>query len=236
MFLAEMMKVKRTPFFWLHLLFPLLGAGAFICYFAAYGSQEETTRLRLILDIIMTVFPILCSVVTGMAVQQEEASCFYGILAREKRGSALLVKLVFLWGMGTAATVLLYLGMGVGIRIFSGENLAELLWSAALGTAVWGLVPYTFHLFLNLKFGMGVSVFFGVFESLQVIVYSNIELAGVFRYIPFAWQIDWAKDAVSRREAEHAAEWGLCLVLSAVFVFLLALWFRRWEGRRNYET
>ena len=65
--------------------------------------------------------------------------------------------------------------------------------------AFCNLIIYILHLFLSFKFGLGLSLFWGVFESLQCILYSNIELKGVARYIPFAWSMNWVQDILSRQ-------------------------------------
>ena len=52
---------------------------------------------------------------------------------------------------------------------------------------------------VSFKFGLGLSLFWGVFESLQCILYSNIELKGLARYIPFAWSMNWVQDILSRQ-------------------------------------
>ena len=107
MMYAEIIKLRRTPFFWCHLLFPVAGAVVFGYYFTSYVTQSETNRFRLILEITATIFPILASVMTGIVVAPEEATGFYTILSEEKRGRAILTKLLFLWGMGALALLLL---------------------------------------------------------------------------------------------------------------------------------
>ena len=104
---AEIIKLRRTPFFWCHLLFPVAGAVVFGYYFTSYVTQSETNRFRLILEITATIFPILASVMTGIVVAPEEATGFYTILSEEKRGRAILTKLLFLWGMGAGVAYFL---------------------------------------------------------------------------------------------------------------------------------
>ena len=198
MMYAEIIKLRRTPFFWCHLLFPVAGAVVFGYYFTSYVTQSETNRFRLILEITATIFPILASVMTGIVVAPEEATGFYTILSEEKRGRAILTKLLFLWGNGSTCTVT---ACRLFWSLFPAFHKGWWIWNilfALSGMAVFAVILYVFHLFLNLKWGIGISVFFGVFESLQAIIYSNITLTGIFWYLPFAWQINWCRMCCSR--------------------------------------
>lgn len=236
MMYAEIIKLRRTPFFWCHLLFPVAGAAVFGYYFTSYVTQSETNRLRLILEITATIFPILTSIMTGIVVAPEEATGFYTILSEEKRGRAILTKLLFLWGMGTLALLLLAVCFGAFSLLLTGVGGYGTFFLALSGMAIWAILLYVFHLFLNLKWGIGISVFFGVFESLQAIIYSNITLKGIFWYLPFAWQINWSKDVLQQVVTRHAAGWGVCALLTVAAVVFFVRWFLRWEGRKIYET
>ena len=106
---------------------------------------------------------------------------------------------------------------------------------SVLGLAMNSLVMYALHLFFSLKFGLGLSVFLGVFECLQCILYSNIELHGLWRYIPFSWSVNWVHDVLNGRLVSNTVQWILIAVLSVGFLWVILYWFSRWEGRKNYE-
>lgn len=78
-------------------------------------------------------------------------------------------------------------------------------------------------------------MFLGVFESLQCILYSNIELKGIWRYIPFAWSMNWVHDVLNNGLSVHVTEWIWIAALTIGGVLLTLLWFSHWEGRKNYE-
>ena len=105
----------------------------------------------------------------------------------------------------------------------------------AAGMAFCNLIIYILHLFLSFKFGLGLSLFWGVFESLQCILYSNIELKGVARYIPFAWSMNWVQDILSRQIFNYGTEKIWIAALTTGGLLLTLLWFSHWEGRKNYE-
>lgn len=236
---AELIKLKHTPFFLSHIWIPVVGAIVFACYYMMYQEQPEVQRIRLIFEITATMFPFLCSVMTGIAVMQEEqASHFYQLLSEQERSKILLEKLLILWGFGILALWILGAVFAAGIG-FCGALRWEVLAALAelfVGAVVSSIVLYVFHLFISLAYGFGISVFFGVFESMQAVIYSNIKLSGIWRYIPFAWQIEWSKDVLNGNVAAHAAQWGIRLTLTAAGILLLVLWFGRWEGRRRYDA
>ena len=110
-----------------------------------------------------------------------------------------------------------------------------LLIQSVLGLAMGSFVIYALHLLLSLKFGLGISLFWGVFECLQCILYSNIELHGLWRYIPFSWSVNWVHDVLNGRLISNAAQWLLIAILSVGILLAILYWFSRWEGRKNNE-
>lgn len=90
-------------------------------------------------------------------------------------------------------------------------------------------------LILSMKFGLAISLFWGVFECLQCILYSNIELQGFWRYIPFSWSVNWVQDVLNDKLASNSAQWMIVSILSAGALLAILYWFVHWEGRKNNE-
>lgn len=231
---SEAVKVKHTSFGILHICIPAAGAILYIIYYLLYGSTADERRLRMILEITATVFPLLISVIVGLNVAVEEkASHFQSMLAVPGRCRILLAKVMYLYCAGISALCWLLVLFVAGMQIFNRINtvLPARLLFAAVGIAVCNFVIYVLHLFLSLKFGLGVSLFWGVFESLQCILYSNIELKGMARYIPFAWSMNWIQDVLKNQVLIHRTEWIWIVILMIGSFGLVLLWFSRWEGR-----
>lgn len=152
-------------------------------------------------------------------------------------GQCYPAKLVFLYGSGIFALFALLLLFLIGIYLFGMSNTVglEMLIGAAAGIAFCNLIIYILHLFLSFKFGLGLSLFWGVFESLQCILYSNIELRGIVRYIPFAWSMSWVQDILNQQFFSCRTEkiWIVALTIGGLLLTLL--WLSYWEGRKNYE-
>ena len=159
------------------------------------------------------------------------------LLGVPDRCKSMLTKLVVLYGTGIAALFSLFLLFLLGVHLVGIANTVPLymLVKAAAGMAFYNFIIYALHLFLSFRFGLGISLFWGVFESLQCILYSNIELNGMARYIPFAWSMNWVHDVMNDRLSVHATEWIWIAVFTIGGVLLTFLWFSHWEGRKNYE-
>ncbi len=235
---SEKLKIRHTPFKAIHIIIPLMGAFLFIIYYILYSNVNDFQKLNLILEITATIFPLLISIVVGLNIALEEKNChFQLLLAVPNRKKILFSKVIVLYGTGVTALFFVFFIFMVGINLsgWAGAVTPLLLLQAVIGIACTSLVIYILHLFLSLKFGMEISLFWGVFESLQCILYSNIRLRGIWRYIPFAWSINWIQDVFDGKLSKHQTEWLMIAVLSFLTLFLLLTWFSHWEGRKNYE-
>ena len=235
---SEQVKTKHTPFWAIHFCIPAIGALLFLAYYSQYGSTADSKKLRMILEITTTFFPLLISVIVGLNVALEEkASHFQTLLAVPNRHKNMLAKLTYLYGSGVFALFFLFLLFVVGIHLLGMADTVPLgmLIGAAAGMSFCHLIGYILHLFLSFKFGLGLSLFWGVFESLQCILYSNIELKGIARYIPFSWSMNWVQDILSRQIFNYGTEKIRIVALTTGGLLLTLLWFSHWEGRKNYE-
>ena len=234
---ADFLRQRRTSYWSIHTVFPIVGAILFVFYFLLYQNVDELNKLRLLLELTSMVFPLLISVIVGLNITQEErTSHFQSLLAVPDRWKILLAKFVALYLSGIFSLALLFVlfAIGAGMRR-TGTILWGLLIQSVLGLAMGSFVIYALHLLITLKFGLGISMFWGVFECLQSILYSNIELHGMWRYIPFSWSVNWVHDVLNDRLISNAAQWILIAMLSVGILLAILYWFSRWEGRKNNE-
>lgn len=181
-------------------------------------------------------FPLLISIIAGLnLLQEEKASYFQNVLAVSNRSDKFLSKLIVLYGAGAISLSALTAFFILGISLAGKAETIQigLLVKAVLGIAVGNLIIYILHLFLSFKFGIGISLFWGVFETLQCIMYSNIELHGITRLIPFSWAVNLMHDMLDR--SGNIMEFAVILLLTVVVLILTLIWFNNWEGRKNYE-
>lgn len=235
---SELLKNRHTAFPALHIVMPVLGAAVFLLYFLNYPKVGVSQKMRLISEVTAVFFPVLISAAVGIhMLTEEKASHFYGILAVPDRKKVLLGKLLVLYASGVGALALLCGLWCAGMLLWNRAGQVPWLQAVQLtaGMAVAGLFSYVFHLFVNMRAGLGVSVFFGVFESMQSIMYSNVELRGGFRYIPFAWSMEWIKDVMNGSVRSHLTDYAVVMLLTAVALMASLVWFEHWGGRKSYE-
>ena len=234
---ADFMKQRHTSYFGIHTVIPITGAVLFVFYFLLYQNVDGLKRLRLLLELTAMVFPLLISIIVGLNITQEErASHFQSLLAMPDRRKILLAKFATLYLSGIFSLVLLFVLFAIGAGMSQTEIIPwSLLIQSVLGLALGSFVIYALHLFLGLKFGLGISLFWGVFECLQCVLYSNIELHGLWRYIPFSWSVNWVHDVLNGKLAANAVQWIFVVALSVGSLLAILHWFSRWEGRKNDE-
>ena len=234
---ADFIKQRHTFYFGIHTAFPMAGAILFVFYFLIYKNVDELKRLCLLLELTAMAFPPLISMIVGLNITQEErASHFQNLLAVPDRRKILLAKFAALYLSGIFSLALLFALFAIGAGMSRTEMSPwGLLIQSVLGLAMGSFVVYALHLFLSLKFGLGISMLWGVFECLQCVLYSNIELHGLWRYIPFSWSVNWVHDVLTGKLAANAMHWVLVSALSAGSLFAILHWFSRWEGRKNDE-
>lgn len=234
---SEFIKLRHTAYWMIHTLVPLAGAILFVFYFVFYSSVDSFEKLKLTMELTAMVFPLLISGIVGMNISQEERSShFQNLLAVPNRKKAFLSKLTAHFLSGMISLTMLFLIFGIGVNIGSNEFFSwKLLLLTFPGVAFSSLVLYVLHLFLNLKFGLGISLFWGVFECLQCILYGNIELHGLWRCIPFSWSVNWINEIFSGQLSEQSAEWITNGILAGCILSAVLYWFTHWEGRKNYE-
>ena len=237
-FRSELIKVRHTSFWSVHIGMPVIGALLFTVYYLLYDSTADEKKLQMILELTATVFPLLISVIVSLNVASEEKVSLYSpLLGASNRQLLLAAKLTFLYGAGVLALFGLFLLFLLSARLLgiAGAVCPKTLLLAASEIACSNLIIYILHLFLSLKFGLGLALFCGVFESLQCILYSNIELKGIARYIPFSWSMNWVKYILSRQIFNYGTEKIWIAALTTGGLLLTLLWFSHWEGRKNYE-
>ena len=154
---------------------------------------------------------------------EDHAAHSQSILSVPNRITIFCGKFLVLFGGGVFALISLVLLFSILVAI---QGLIPytpyvMLLETIIVLAFGNIILYIFHLFIGFKFGLGLSLFLGVFESLQVIMYSNIVLAGVWKYIPFAWAIDLSRYVLDDKLSLHKNEvfiMGLITIIAFIAV------------------
>lgn len=226
----EHIKMRHT-WYNLYQILCILGS-AFVVTgtFFLYDNKPEVERIRIFFDVIAVLFPVMVIISVALMLRQEEQiGNLFGILFPENRKKIIISKLFYSWGYGSTGLILGMAGVVCVGSLQTWSILAQLL----LGFLLYGMFFYIVHIFVNLKFGMGVSVSLGIFETMQGMIYTNIHVKGMFRFIPSSWILQWEQNVLEGSIKKNLMFWGTCLLLSLIFYVLLQRWFQHWEGRNG---
>lgn len=230
----ELLKLNHTGFWLLQLLIILGSTFVLNGYYILYTSREILPRIKMIYELVGILTPIISSISVAFLVRlDEQAANMYGILAVRHRKKMIMGMLLISWSI----TVLQLLGQTVSLSFLCrGERtvLSKLLLLGS-GMMIFSIFYHLFHLFLHLRFGIGISMLWGVFECMQSVMYSNIQLAGGFRFIPSAWLMEWKACILAGELREMSGFWIACLVMLPAYLALFLFWFERWEGRKSHD-
>lgn len=227
-------KLKHTGFAAFQIIVILSITAALDGYYLLYSHKSELQRLRLIYDFIAVFTPVICSISIAWQMRQDEqVSNMFGLLAVKNRMPIIGGPLLIAWGCIVAQLFVQTLSLSLLIPGVSETETLRILLLLFAGMSVYTLFFCVFHLFLQLRFGIGISVFWGVFECMQMIAYSNIKLAGGFRYVPSAWISVWQSAVFESELVEHWQMFATYLVILVLMSVSFFIWFGKWEGKNN---
>jgi lantibiotic protection ABC transporter MutG family permease subunit len=238
---SDLKKMKHTSMLWIHILLPLGAAGLFLFYYSM-STWKVDSKISGYLEFIGISYPLIIGLICSKAMEQEgQAGNFQNMLCCIKSRAAMYTsKLIVMLLLG-AVSILLAVGVfAAGFKtapVFLYGKAAEFL-------VVGNIFLYILHLFVSCQYGRGASIVLGIFESMI----SALALTGLgdgrWYYIPCTWSARLCDYLIyiwtNPKSADiGAAQINRCVFIAApatiaAFVFSL-LWFRNWEGRKNYE-
>lgn len=187
---SEFLKLKGTWIFWIHLGVPVAGAGLFLLYGVA-AKREWQSVLEFYAETLAIVYPSVSAIICMQSVMQElKAGNFQNLLCVSTlRWSAVLRKILTLWILGLAASLLAFLlfGMGVwGTKAAWNLSVKEYL---ICGLILWitqaGI--YLLHFFLAMRLGSGACLAAGVTQSLIAALLFTGLGDGLWMWFPCGW-------------------------------------------------
>ena len=228
---AQFIKLRRTPFSW-YLAITTIGMIAlFVLYNVLYVAKPVGERLQLLYEVYGAFLPLLHGLTVFFLINPEEQMAnMYQLLSVRRRIMMFLSLTFMVWSIETIRLIITFaaVGMQTGFAL-AGKDI--LLFIA--GEALLSVISILFHLWVNLKFGVALSMFFATLEVLQSVMYSNITIVGGWRYLPTAWAMEWKSAVVNQTWNTQLFFWGNCLLLIVVALVIFSTWFYRWEGRRK---
>lgn len=94
---ADFIKMKHTPFYWIHICLPIIGAIIFLKYYS-FSTWNSVNKISGYLEVLSLTFPVVIGIVCSMVIEQEVmAGKFKEMLSIEYgKGMCLLSKILIL--------------------------------------------------------------------------------------------------------------------------------------------
>ncbi len=248
---ADVLKMKRTPFIWMHVAAPVLCAGFFLLYMMYGRIQEPYVLYSVFFNVIAVLYPLIISIVCGMSASVEEQAGYFQMMLAVPHskivsfaGKLLLLLLLNVLSAGLA-TCLYLAGLKFVLHI---NDLPYLLFLKGGAWLIAGSIPlYMISFFVGIQYGMGPSGLLGG-AGLLMAALMNTGLGDIiWRFFPWAWSVRLSGlagllhfDKVKKEflpYVRYDMRFGEIMLYFSIVILCLAglYWCRRWEGRRSYE-
>lgn len=240
---ADMLSLRRTTFFWLHLLLPIVTSILFLVYFS-FTTYDEMTKLLAYKQVLAVLLPLIISLVCSIVVEVEwTAGRYYHLLSvAGARANVLASKLILLLVSGfiaiQAAVWLFDIGYGYMLNESKEWSIRDGLITAVVlfGSSV---VFYMFHLWLNMRFGKEVSLGIGILGVLiAALMQTGLGDGRLWTFVPYSWSGRFVASWMITEQGEAydslilGIQQGVVIAagVSIASIVILFFWFKRWEG------
>lgn len=242
---VDIMKLKSSQIFWLHLYLPAIGASLFVAYYGV-SHWDAFTMVSTYFQALCIVFPILIGVVTSLVASQEgSAGEFQQMLTTSNPKVLTMVsKLLILLALGLVATSLAVIGFYLGLLTVKGVSYPITINFAVIGLMlVTNIFQYMLHCFLSFRLSSGISIGVGVVESLICALFLTGMGDGRWPFAPSSWSVRFISSfllnsftqEVGPQDPDLLLGMISLLVVTGLGILALSFWFNRWEGHQIEE-
>lgn len=240
---AELVKMRHTFLYPLHITVPVIGSVIFLLYYRVAG-RNETAQISGYAEVIGIALPVVVSIVCAGNVGLEEKNHFHTFLGGPVyRWNSFLAKYLALLGTGILAVLAAILFFAAGYHwILGKEGISVGAYGKLAAILCLGSVPlYLEHLFLNLMFTRTVSLCVGVIQFLLSALFLTGLGDGRWPFFPCTWSARGASlflayaagngaGAAFLTEIKSAS--AVCLLLTLMIYAIIRIWFQFYEGRQ----
>lgn len=242
---ADFIKMKNSPFYWIHVCMPIIGIVMFLWYYS-FSRWNVLSKIEGYVQAVSIVFPILIGIVCSMVVEQEAMAGGFkemlGTAYRKQR--SLFSKIVLLLVLGFISTSITVGGFFIGFQYILQQNVLSITFYGNIILIIFGsqIFLYLFHIWLSFLWGSGASIGVGIFESLfSALIITGLG-DGIWQWIPCGWSIRfcdyflikcYSLDMITKEVAEVNFGIRNSILVTILFGSFLAIWFNFYEGRKE---
>ena len=194
----------------------------FLLYNMLYSWKPLSERVQFVLEVYVAFFPLLHALTVFFLINPEEQMANMYVLLSVKDRTGMFLTIIFLaWGIESMRMALVFLALSIQMAVhITGSQLILFV----VGEMVISLFSIVFHLWLNLKFGVALSMFFATLELLQSVMYSNITIVGYWKYLPMAWSMEWKSDVTNQIRNTQFYFWCNCALMLVAAMIVFTIW------------
>lgn len=237
---SDVYKLRNSPFFWVHTLFPVFGAVLVILY-AAFAAVSDIHKIAVFFQIFAIAYPFVISIVCEITAGQEiRAGHCQNILTLRSRVKAILSKFLLLIVAGLFA-ILFSMVLFIVLLPVTGTKLILPTFSLILPALIlWSsnILLYALYMILAFRFGRTVCVGMGAVGGLLAALLQTGLGTGLWFVLPYGFGVRFTDFALKFAlrvlpviSAELKLGMGLCAGMTILFIAILFLWFLRYEGK-----
>lgn len=238
-YIAEFIKPRRTLFYPLHLIIPLLLTLAVSLLAHSRGVEAEGKLFTpLIFQAIGIAMPLVSSVVCGLVCEREAQAGNYRHLLASPYGrvKVLAAQLAVAMTMCAFALTLAVTGALTALTLWGGGFSLSILECAALGGMLWlSAIPlYAFHLWAGYRWGIGICSIFGFLGVIIASLGTTRMFDPLWPWLPPSWGVRLTEMWLLDLNMHLSDARGILLISAAVLAWT-AVWVTLWEGRSAAE-
>lgn len=242
---ADFIKMKNSPFYWIHVCMPIIGIVMFLWYYS-FSRLNVLSKIEAYAQAVSIVFPILIGIVCSMVVEQEAMTGGFKEMLGTAYGKqrSLFSKIVLLLVLGFISTSITVGGFFIGFQYILQQNVLHITSYGNIILIIFGsqIFLYLFHIWLSFLWGSGASIGVGIFESLfSALIITGLG-DGIWQWIPCGWSIRFCDyffikwynlDMITKQASEANLGIRNSILVTILFGLFLAIWFNSYEGRKE---
>lgn len=247
---SDFMKLNHTPFYWIHVIVPLITMMMFLGYYS-YSKLNSISKVNGFFETISLGFPLLIGIICSLVMEQEmKAGKFREMISTENsRWICLLSKIIVVITSGALAFTLTTGGFYIGFQYILKQNILPLSFYINIALIIFAaqIFLYIFHLWLSIRFGSGASIGMGIFESLISALFITGLGDGIWQYVPCSFAVRFCDNFFIKElgtadvfnKLSGSGYWfescksGVinCIVITVISIVIFKIWFEHFEFR-----
>jgi len=236
---AELIKIKRTPLFWAHIVLPILLNAVLVSYFS-YSPWDIKDKISAFYSTIALTLPTLSAIFCcNMAEQEANAGRFFNLLSIRNKVLTFITKVIIIFVIDTLSVLLATI-----IFYFSCKYLLSFtdipfisLFKASIIIALCTLHLYFWHMYTAFRFSSGITIILGITDFLLGALFLTNLGKYIWQYVPVCWPSQISRIFLTHIFISNTFVLPKLLVVlygivTVASIALFCFWTYNWQGKK----